>query len=130
MYNKTYQNLNFKRNKNHLLNDEELNKIHSDFEIRRMLIDDYDNHLHVLFSKRMVAKWLSILFIVLGFITMLLFYDKSMSIGFVFLSFIFMLFRFFYINKYKKVMNVFMMSVSFLDLNIKKKYNMDMPSVF
>lgn len=130
MTNKTYYNLNFKRTKNHLLDDEELNKTHSDFEIRRMLIDDYINHLHVLFSKRMVAKWLSILFMTLGFISMFMNYGKDTTLLFGCLSFLFIIVRFFYMNKYKKIMKIFMMSIGFIDLDIKKKYKMDMPPIF
>ena len=126
---KKYYSLNFKRTKNHLLDNENLNKKYSDFEIRRMLIDDYNNNLHVIFSIRMVAKFITILFIFLCFLTMIMNYG-NISITFGIFSLIFLFIRFIYINKYKKILRIFIMSVGFLDMDIKKKYNMDMPNIF
>jgi len=91
-----------------------------DFEIRRIIIKEYEDELHVCFSWRKFFEWAAYLFII---VSLLIFVSKTFFV----LSILCFIFSKVLINKYRVILRYYNMSVAVIDLEIYKKYNIVPP---
>lgn len=124
MNNITYKTLKFKTDES-LLDNMDYCKDLNDFELRRLTVKEYKDILHVLFSKRLLVDVLSVLTLLVA-----IFATSTFStFSFLAVSFIFLVVRFRLVAKYRGYFRTLKMIVSLIDMDIKKKYGMDMEPV-
>ncbi len=122
MKNKVYSNLKFKQT----VTESEPGTLDI-FGERKEIIDCYQDKMHVLFSKRVVAEGLTIFFLITGIVFSLL------GIPYIFIPFIisvfFLVARFRLAAMYRKEKRLLNMSVAFMDKKIFEDYNMTMGEI-
>jgi len=85
-----------------------------DFAVRRGVIEEYEDELHVCLSRNVVFKWMSWLFLGISIF--------GMPIIFLLISIILFLTSIHFRNKYFKINRTYKMSISMIDSVIQKKY--------
>jgi hypothetical protein len=115
--NREYKTLKFSCDKRH--SD---NILVIDGEYKRMIVDEYEDELHVCFTWRKIFEWLAYLLIVVS----LLFFISKIFFA---LSIVSFLTSKFLVNKYRVILRYYNMSVALVDLEIYKKSQSLIPEI-
>lgn len=95
-----------------------------DFEFRNLLIEEFEEDLHVAISRKVFFTILAIIFIIISIVTIS---NLQISKIFLILSIINYILNLFYGNKIKKLLSKFYFSISLVDDVIENTYGISLP---
>lgn len=121
---RTYTTLKLLRDKRKNEELERLSEEEKDFEYRRLLIEEREKDLHVIFSRSIVSKNLSYLLLGISILTITI---TPISKFFLILSFIMFGLTIFYKRKFNRTLNHFNFALMLVDHVIKKTYGISLP---